>query len=838
MNDKFTNHANRDDENIARKLSQVAEQTQANSQFATELEERLRSAPQPGTGWLAAFRQVSPALRWVALMILLALVLSWSIRNLVPPPQPAINETPMLVTPGTETTTPEPVHLTTTPVTQESGYDFRGAKLYLEQPLPASPDHAHVYVLKKDEPDTEEQARALAGRFGIQGEIYTAPNYIFNTKDYVFSDGKQLLQIYSNRYFSYTADSANSRRNPYGVKASEGAEATIREFLQARGFDFPFSIATSDFPGEYLVKPLAPDSIPMQYESFTPPVMRVGLDENGEVLTVDASLMDYDSAPIGEYGIITAQEALQEVLNDHVTKGKMEFFHSGNNTPREWYRDYPDNQPVTIYGYLSSNPALDSGKPALIFIDGVSATGNISGLESLDDNTFVKATGQYRVENGIRKFNVESWDRKVQQHDLSGTLSRQGDQTILTSDDGTGQQYPLIDPPADLPLDTKAPDSQLSVTGVIEDGKMSWTYIQLWENNSGGGGGGGNGVGFHQLNLSGTPVPFPPSPIPEPPGIQVPTGAYTIKAGDTLIGIAQTFGTTVDVLMQLNALTDTTIFVGQTISVPVTEVPERPVQELRGYLYVSIHNKADGTSSREYNLEVEQDGGGSTSYLMEGSDLSELDAYNALPVLVTGTIDKTGKLVVGSYKIPFPDLHFQILKGRQKAQHLDGQTVTVFTTEDGKSYVEYLVTNNIPNTTSFTGIQGDLIQQEVLIIPDESFGGLPVAHIYQSSIIQENGPDMQPLASRVQVFNPENDPSAPTTFTQPDLTLDRVELAYYVSNPYYQVNDPNYNQRSPYIEPVWHFHGHFADGSEFDVLIQALKQEFLLPQLAPYAGVG
>ena len=53
--------------------------------------------------------------------------------------------------------------------------------------------------------------------------------------------------------------------------------------------------------------------------------------------------------------------------------------------------------------------------------------------------------------------NVQSWDRKVQQSDLSGTLSRQGDQIILTSDSGSGEQYPLIDPPADVPLDTKVP---------------------------------------------------------------------------------------------------------------------------------------------------------------------------------------------------------------------------------------------------------------------------------------------------------------------------------------------------------------------------------------------
>ena len=43
MNDKFTNTVNDDDENIARKLSQVAEKTNVNPQFAAELEERLRN---------------------------------------------------------------------------------------------------------------------------------------------------------------------------------------------------------------------------------------------------------------------------------------------------------------------------------------------------------------------------------------------------------------------------------------------------------------------------------------------------------------------------------------------------------------------------------------------------------------------------------------------------------------------------------------------------------------------------------------------------------------------------------------------------------------------------
>lgn len=893
MNDKFTNKMDRENEAIAQKLNQVAEQTHANSQFAAELEERLRNAHRPQTGWLTAFSQMSPALRWVALMVLLALVLSWSIKNLVPAPQPAINATPTITLLNTETVTPESIGLTATPVKQEGGYDFRGSKLYLEQPLPDSPDKAHIYLLKKDEPASEEQARALANRFGIQGETYTAPDYIFSTTDYAFSDGKQMLRVYSERFFSYTADMAKSRTNPYGFQFSDQAETTIQEFLKARGFDFSFSLSEADFPGEYILKPFAPDSIPMQYESFTQPVMRVALDENGQVLSVDAVLMEYDSTPVGEYGIINAQEALQILINDNIHAGKMEFFSSANRIPQEWYRSYADNQSFTMYGYLSSYPALDPGKSALILINGASVIGNITGLESLDDYTFVKATGQYVVENGIRKFNVESWDRKIQETSVQGILSRQGDQIVITSDDGTGKQYPLIEPPADVPLDTKVPDTQLAVSGVIVNGKLDWTYIQYFDNYSSGGGGGSNGNGFHKLNLDGPPVPFLPSPTPpaktnqgnveyvvkegdtlfaiaetygitpekifEANGLQdggvltpgktliIPTsqqatsnpliGAYTIKEGDTLSAIAQTFGTTVDTLMQLNNLTDSNIFIGQTLYVPMAELPEQPVQDLRGYLSITIHNKGDGTSFKQYNLEVGQDGG-TTVYTMEGSILSELDPYNALPILVTGTINKTGKLVVDSYKIPYPDLHFQILKGTQKVEQIAGQNVAVFTTENGNSYVEYLVTNNIPNTTSTTGYQGDLIEQEVLIIPDETFGGLPVAHIYQSVIVQENGPAMEPRANQIYTMNESDLPGPGPDYTPPNLTIDKVELVYYVSNPYYQVSDPNYSERSPYIQPVWHFRGRYEDGGEFDILIQALKQEFLLPDLAPGLSPG
>ncbi|MBI5841229.1 MAG: LysM peptidoglycan-binding domain-containing protein [Chloroflexi bacterium] len=351
-----------------------------------------------------------------------------------------------------------------------------------------------------------------------------------------------------------------------------------------------------------------------------------------------------------------------------------------------------------------------------------------------------------------------------------------------------------------------------------------------------GGGGGGGGLGFYKLNLNGTPVPFPtPTQSPTPN-----SGDYIVQEGDTLSSIAYTHNITVEELMQANGLTDTNIFVDQMLIIPGAQAPtEQKVEDLRGFLSITIHKKADGSQTTEYSLTGMDADDTFFSFPLEGSTLTELDAYNALPLLITGTARTTNGMTtinVESYKIPFPDLRFQIVKGTQKAEEIDGQTVVIFTTEDAKSYVEFMANTNQP-ASSFIGIQGDLIQQEVLSVPDETFGGMPVIHVYQSSIIDDNAPPMQATTNQPYVIDDTSIPEIPN-YTPPNLTIEKVELVYFVSNPQYQTNDPSAGDREPYIQPVWHFYGHYSNGDEFDILIQALKEEFLLPELAPYIRGG
>ena len=112
---------------------------------------------------------------------------------------------------------------------------------------------------------------------------------------------------------------------------------------------------------------------------------------------------------------------------------------------------------------------------------------------------------------------------------------------------------------------------------------------------------------------------------------------------------------------------------------------------MRGFLSISIHKSADGSQLPSYIFSV-SDSNTDIYYPMEGSNLSELDPYHGLPIIVSGTVikdDFISTLSMDSYQIPFPALQFQILKGTQKVQEIDGQIATSLQTETGQSYVEF-----------------------------------------------------------------------------------------------------------------------------------------------------
>lgn len=142
---------------------------------------------------------------------------------------------------------------------------------------------------------------------------------------------------------------------------------------------------------------------------------------------------------------------------------------------------------------------------------------------------------EYIVQSGdtlstiAREFNV-SVDTLREVNDLTGDIIRAGDKLLIPQPTPTPGAQSLTSP-SPPPTPTEAAFSTPTLIPVVNDNNKPQPAT--------------------------TPTPTP--------GVVV----YYIQSGDTLSTIAKVFSTTVQAIMDLNKLTDTTIRVGQVITVPV-----------------------------------------------------------------------------------------------------------------------------------------------------------------------------------------------------------------------------------------------------------------------------
>ncbi|MBI5352432.1 MAG: hypothetical protein HZB50_07320 [Chloroflexi bacterium] len=309
-------------------------------------------------------------------------------------------------------------------------------------------------------------------------------------------------------------------------------------------------------------------------------------------------------------------------------------------------------------------------------------------------------------------------------------------------------------------------------------------------------GGGGGGGSFYKVNLSGIPVPFP---TPNP-NVEIPTPLAAELIGQRVDG-------------------------------------------LRGTVSVSIYKNADGTQRIEYAFIYQKDDGSFQFSVLEGADLQ---AYQNRVLKVWGTFDHLDQnfnpvINLERFEDPYPNADFQIVKGSQKVVTIDGQDVTLFTTEDGKNFSE-----RNPWGEVFSAVWGDPAEPkkevllEVLILPDESFGGYPSLRVF-AGILAINTKTGQPGELSVtadQLAVVEAAPPSAQSNLPPTAVIETIELVYFIRNPLQSMTDPKAGDDAQYLQPVWRFYGHYSNGDEFEILIQALKDEFLYPELAPYTPPG
>jgi LysM repeat protein len=833
MNKGFLNQIPSDEQPIAKKLRSTAEDIQVLSSFQAKLESQLRETHnekvKPTRGWQT---KILPSLGWAILIICSMFLLNWAVRSLMPGIQPASGGTR---TPETAPTKPSATGVPThTPVGE--AYERYGNPLYLAVALPDIPVEANLYTLRPEEPASIASASALAMRFGIDGDVYVAPSEIPGTNNFMVTDGRQRMYVRSEQYFTYYRDYENysSSMFSYSEPLQDQASTYIDEFLKSHGFDFPYQVENApQIVNDFYIIPLSPDGFPLRFDYLMPVRLEVKLDSEGQVIFAQAYLIDIQLA--GSYGIISAEEAFQQILAQNVQIGLQEGVRSGGTLKEQfWQRSYPENEIITIYGRASSFPSVETGKPPFISIGDHTATGNTAGLENAGSE-IVEASGQFQVENEIRTFFVESWSiSNAMETSIMGTLRKDGENAILTSfDDNT--EYLIENAPTDVPVGIQAPEEQFNVSGVLDNGQLVWSSIQYFPAGSGYGGGGGGGSGFHKLNLTGTPVPFPtPSPVEVATSG---TGEYTVQEGDTLSQIAYDHGVTIEELMQANGLAEATIFIGQTLVIPgAGEGEPKKVEGLRGILSITIYNKPDGSQRVEYGF---INNTGPYYFLrLEGEDLQALQAYQNRPVDVWGTVELqngTPSLKVERYEIPFPDLQFQILRGKQEAVSIEEQPATLFATMDGQTYVQ-LSPDGLVDGSNMGSVNSEVLL-EVLIIPGETFGGYPALRVFNASmaINPKNG---LPQEMRVSADQPYiiDEAQNPEEYVVPIPTIEKVELIYYTNDLRYAVITPG--SKPTYIQPVWRFYGHYSNGDEFEILVQALKAEFLLPEIESIGPPG
>ncbi|MGA2503835.1 MAG: hypothetical protein ABSG01_07060 [Anaerolineales bacterium] len=777
------------DARISTMLQKVAAQTNVNLQFQNELEMRLKNAYKPKRiSFITSLKKVAPTVAWVLAVIAMVFLLDWAIRSLAPQPKPAAGNTVIPTASSPEATpTPPETQNKASATPNDSGYSWNGTTLYLQGPLPDSPSEANIYLLQPDQHATLDEAVALAGRFGIQGEVYKSAGELSGTTDYVITDGKQRMTIRSDHYFSYYADYPNSQALPGDKISTSEAAANIDAFLKSRGFNFEYKIDSTDMWGTYYVTPLSPDGFAVHQEDLRPSGLLFTLDASGQVASVQANLVDYQT--VGTYAIRTAQEAWKTLLDSGIQSGKLEWTSSPSGPSREWLRTYPLNQTETIYSYVSSIPSAETGKSPLTLVGMYSATGNVAGLDQIPSNTLVEATGQFVTEGGITKFNLDSWKATSLIEDgIQGTLEIVGGQVTLSAQEGNFQ---LVDVPTDVPL----PFENAFVVGVRLGNTYDWTSIDNRGGPGGSGGGGsGGGQGFYKINFSGTPVPLPTAvPTPLPPE-QQPTG--------------------------------------------------QTIEGQRGLLGVTIYKQSDGSQRVEYALVTWNGTDSYTYYMILEGNLQGLQSYNNRPVDIWGTVDHinqdgTPVIKVDRYEVPFPDAQFQLLRGTQKIIQLEGQPATLFTTDTGDTYVQQMPNGVIDHTE--VGHEGDPALIEALVIPGESLAGYPAVVVFGAQMA--NNPKAgQPIELTItadQLDQPyvtyKSQAPDDSVTNPPTATVEKVELVYFVSDPRYATGS---NSGYPYLQPAWRFYGHYSNGDEFEVLIQALQDEYLLPELAPHIPPG
>jgi hypothetical protein len=771
MNDKKT--MSREEE----MLKSTAQQVNPSPSFKNELEKKLMNAhkPMPKFG-LFSVGKIASAAGWTIGLAAFALIFIWVIHSIAPKPQPGAVNTPF---PAIGTTTPKPQ---VTP--KGKSYDTSVGQFVMTVDFPEGAPQAALYQLDPAQENADNQVKTihdLAAKIGINGALYRLQDNN-GAAGFIFTDGKQRIEVmsYSPHYFSYYTDYITYQLiiNQGNVLSSKEMIAKAEEFLKAHGLlDFPYQANLSNNDANTRTVNFVPrlNNLPASYTFENFMTLQVFFDRNGEVAMVSINIQPWQA--IGNYPLFSAQQAWDKFLTNGLNGLGVEMS-SGGFTPspsestfKLWQRDILLNQPTSIIGLVTSSEAVDGNTPLLI-MDNISLTGNLEELTNLDQTAQLE--GQFIMDGDVRKFQVESWKASDPMPTLEGTLEQTDGQGWLVTNDGQRLQM------EDLPEDIQVGERTI-VYGIVLDDKLDWRTINQGEG-FGGGGGGGGGAGLARLNLSGTPMPTAtPWPVSTPVD-------YSPMVG--------------------------TRFEGELGDVDIWNL-----------------QKDDGSTYFVYKLNKNTEEGFLNTFwqvTLEGPITEGLKAYYRMPIKVWGTITSINPqgvptLQLDRYEALYPDEKVKIFFGQEAKAQVEGKNILLFTADDGTVYVRNdSIAYEIEPIAAEEGLVFYIVGWS---LPDQTFGGYPVLNVMSlGSVPPDYDFDFVLSQTLVPPIMKESDMNL--SGETPTGIITKVELIYQGEDQLLgQVEDG----RTLYAQPFWRFSGYFSENSFFDIIIQALPDEYLQP---------
>jgi hypothetical protein len=251
--------------------------------------------------------------------------------------------------------------------------------------------------------------------------------------------------------------------------------------------------------------------------------------------------------------------------------------------------------------------------------------------------------------------------------------------------------------------------------------------------------------------------------------------------------------------------------------------PGDNVEAVEGTVFITIYQSGDGSARKEVKFfsDASQIFPQGLNASLLGPEIDGIEALNRLPVRVWGKFIDTSltstTIEVSRYEEVVPGLHFQAWLGSTEATTLDGQSVLLFTAQGGEQYVLLSSISNDPDTP--LNLPGELVIIEGLL-RGQTFAG--------HSVIEDTGMSMAQGEADLQGYEIVSDDPlvlGRETPNRGNATIEKIDLVYYATDLTYG----NIPQDMPplYVQPVWRFYGHYENGEEIYILVQALQPDYL-----------